>query len=108
MSSGSGTHCLSLRISEPIASGRDRHRTRRKRGHAWARGPYAVAMDRPAPPSPGLGTRVVVGIVALVVIWIVVRLVLGTVFAVIRSAVFVVLFAIVAWVVLVGPPGRRD
>jgi hypothetical protein len=65
-------------------------------------------MERPAPPSSGLGTRVVVGIVALIVIWFVVRLVMGTVFAFIRAAVFVALFAIVAWVVLVGPPGRGD
>ena len=34
---------------------------------------------------------------------------LGTVFALIRTALFVGLFAVVAWVVLVGPPdmGRK-
>jgi hypothetical protein len=62
----------------------------------------------PAPPRSSLGTRVVVGIVALVVLWIVVRVVLGMVYSLIRAALFIALFAIVAWVVLVGPPGRRD
>lgn len=56
------------------------------------------------PRSRGVGTRIVVGIVALIAVWLVLRLVLGAVFAIIRTAVFVVLFAIVAWVVLVGPP----
>lgn len=54
--------------------------------------------------SSGIGTRVVVGIVALIALWLALRMVLGAVFAIIRMAVFVVLFGIVAWVVLVGPP----
>jgi hypothetical protein len=60
-------------------------------------------------PSSGLATRVVVGAVALFVLWIVLRMLLGTVFALIRTALFVGLFAVVAWVVLVGPPdmGRK-
>jgi hypothetical protein len=51
----------------------------------------------------------VVGAVALFVLWIVLRMLLGTVFALIRTALFVGLFAVVAWVVLVGPPdmGRK-
>jgi hypothetical protein len=65
-------------------------------------------MSRPAPPRSSLSTRVVVGIVAVVAIWIVIRVVLGMVYSLIRAALFVTLFAIVAWVVLVGPPGRRD
>ena len=56
------------------------------------------------PKSGGVGTRVVVGIVALVVLWLVLRLVLGAVFAFIRMGLFIVLFGIVAWVVLIGPP----
>jgi hypothetical protein len=60
-------------------------------------------------PSGGLATRVVVGAVALFVLWLVLRMVLGTVFAFIRTALFIGLFAVVAWVVLVGPPdmGRK-
>ena len=56
------------------------------------------------PRSSGIGTRIVVGIVALIAVWLVFQLVLGAVFAIIRMALFVVLFGIVAWVVLVGPP----
>ena len=52
--------------------------------------------------------RIAFGIVVLAVVWIVLQFVLGMVFAVIRAALLVVLFGIVAWVVLVGPPGGRD
>lgn len=48
------------------------------------------------------------GILVLVVIWIVVQSVLGMVFAVVRGALLIALFGVVAWVVLVGPPGGRD
>ena len=49
------------------------------------------------------------GIVALVVLlWFVLQLVLGTVFAVVARSLLVALFGVVAWVVLVGPPGGRD
>lgn len=48
------------------------------------------------------------GLVVLVVIWIVVNSVLGMVFALARAALLIAVFGIVAWVVLVGPPGRRD
>ena len=65
-------------------------------------------MSRPAEPRDSLATRVVVGLVLLVLAWIVLRLVLGFVYSLIRSALFIALFAVVAWVVLVGPPGRRE
>jgi uncharacterized membrane protein len=62
----------------------------------------------PAPPRESITTRVLVGLVLLVVAWFVIRVVLGTVFALIRAALFVALFAVIAWVVLVGPPGRDE
>lgn len=66
-------------------------------------------MARPVEPrGSGLTGRILLGIVVLVVVWIVVQSVLGMVFAVVRAALLVALFGIVAWVVLVGPPGGRD
>jgi hypothetical protein len=50
----------------------------------------------------------VVGLVLLVVAWLVIRALLGMVYSIIRSALFIGLFLVVAWIVLVGPPGRRD
>jgi hypothetical protein len=51
---------------------------------------------------------VVVGLVVLFVAWIVVRMMLGFVYSIVRSLLFVALFLVVAWIVLVGPPGRRE
>lgn len=65
-------------------------------------------MSRPAPPSSSLTTRLVVGVVLLVVAWIVLRTLLGMVYSLIRAALFIGLFLLVAWIVLVGPPGRHD
>jgi hypothetical protein len=66
-------------------------------------------MARPVEPRGGwLTSRIVLGILVLVVIWIVVQSVLGMVFAVVRGALLIALFGVVAWVVLVGPPGGRD
>jgi hypothetical protein len=66
-------------------------------------------MARPVEPrGGGLTSRIVLGLVVLVVIWIVVQWVLGMVFALARAALLIALFGIVAWVVLVGPPGGRD
>ncbi len=56
----------------------------------------------------GIGGRVLFGLIALVVTWLVLRIVLGVVYSVVRAALFVALFAVVAWVVLIGPPGDRD
>jgi hypothetical protein len=60
------------------------------------------------PPGGGIATRILLGIVVLAVVWILLQVVLGMVFAVVRGALLLVLFGIVAWVVLVGPPGGRD
>jgi hypothetical protein len=87
------------------SSGSDRRSGRGRAGRPW---PYAVTMSHPAPPRSSLSTRVVVGLVVLIVVWFLIRIALGMVYSVIRGALFVALFAIVAWVVLVGPPGRRD
>ncbi|HET9612052.1 MAG TPA: hypothetical protein VFP06_20725 [Acidimicrobiales bacterium] len=65
-------------------------------------------MSRPAPPGESFTTRLVIGIVLLVVAWIVIRVVLGTIYSIIRAVLFIALFAVVAWIVLVGPPGRHD
>jgi hypothetical protein len=65
-------------------------------------------MSRPAAPRESVTTRVVVGIILLVAAWIVIRALLGMVYAIVRALLFIALFAIVAWIVLVGPPGRRD
>jgi hypothetical protein len=62
----------------------------------------------PAPTRQSLPTRLVVGLVLLVVAWLVIRALLGMVYSIIRSALFIGLFLVVAWIVLVGPPGRRD
>jgi hypothetical protein len=63
---------------------------------------------QPAAPRGSLTTRLLVGLVLLIVAWIVIRIALGMVYSIIRSVLFVALFAVVAWIVLVGPPGRRD
>ncbi|HEX6570118.1 MAG TPA: hypothetical protein VF015_13160 [Acidimicrobiales bacterium] len=65
-------------------------------------------MPPPAPPRESLTTRVLVGIVLLVVAWFVIRVMLGMVYSIVRSLLFIALFAVVAWIVLVGPPGRHD
>lgn len=66
-------------------------------------------MARQADPrGGGIGGRILLGLVALVVLWLVLRIVLGLVYSVVRAALFLALFAVVAWVVLVGPPGDRD
>ena len=53
-------------------------------------------------------TRVLLGLLVLVVAWVVLQWVLGALFALLRIALLLVLFGVVAWVVLVGPPGMRD
>lgn len=65
-------------------------------------------MSGPAAPRESFATRVVVGLVILVIVWIVLRSLLGFVYALIRAALFVGLFVVVAWIVLVGPPSRRE
>jgi hypothetical protein len=58
-------------------------------------------------PESGLAGRVLVGIVVLVVAWWVIKLLLGFVFSLIRIVLFVALFAVIAWVVLVGARDRE-
>jgi hypothetical protein len=66
-------------------------------------------MARPVEPrGSGLTGRIVLGLVVLVVLWFVVESVLGMVLAAVRAALLLALFGIVAWIVLVGPPGGRD
>jgi hypothetical protein len=66
-------------------------------------------MARQVEPQGG-GTlgRVLVVLAVVVLLWFVVNAVLGTVFAVVRGLLLLALFGVVAWVVLVGPPGGRD
>jgi hypothetical protein len=65
-------------------------------------------MSRPEAPRESLATRVIVGVVLLVIAWIVIRMALGFVYSIVRAVAFLALFAVVAWIVLVGPPGRRE
>jgi hypothetical protein len=58
------------------------------------------------PTLPVMAQRIAVTILVLIAAWLVVGAVLGFVFSLVRGLLFVVLFAIIAWVVLVGPPGR--
>ena len=52
-------------------------------------------------------TRLAVGVLVLVALWLVVGVVVGFVFSLLRSLLFVGLIAVVAWIVLIGPPGGR-
>jgi hypothetical protein len=67
-------------------------------------------MARPAerPEQAGLAFRVVVGLLVLIAAWLVLRFFLGFLFSLIRTLVFLVLFAVIAWVVLVGPSTGDD
>ena len=59
-------------------------------------------MAQPVPPRPSLLGRVAVIAVILFVAWLVLQVLLGWVFAFARTLLFVALFAVIAWVVLVG------
>jgi uncharacterized membrane protein YiaA len=56
--------------------------------------------------SERLLMSVVLGIVLLVVGWWVLNLVMGAIFALVRVALLLALLGVVAWFVLVGPPGK--
>lgn len=58
--------------------------------------------------SESLLTRVLLGLVVLLLAWFVFQLVLGWLFALLRIALLLGLLGIVAWFVLVGPPGSDD
>lgn len=65
-------------------------------------------MVRPARPSEGLLRRVGVALLVVLVLWLVLQLLVGFVFSLIRMLLFLALFAVVAWIVLIGPPDRRS
>ena len=52
--------------------------------------------------------RVAVGALAVIVVIMVLNMVLGWVFAMIRMAVLLAILGIVAWFVLIGPPGMDE
>jgi hypothetical protein len=52
-------------------------------------------------------TRLAIVVLVLVALWLVVGAVLGFVFTILRTLLFVGLIAVVAWIVLIGPPGGR-
>jgi hypothetical protein len=64
-------------------------------------------MAREVERPEGLATRILVGIVALVVAWWLIKLLLGFLFSLVRIVMFVALFAVIAWVVLVGSRDSR-
>jgi hypothetical protein len=53
-------------------------------------------------------TRILLGLLVLLVAWFVLQIVLGWLFALLRIALLLALFGIVAWFVLIGPPGMDD
>jgi hypothetical protein len=61
-----------------------------------------------ARPRESLLGRVVVTLAILFVAWLVLQIVVGWVFSIVRALVILALFAVVAWVVLIGRPDRRD
>jgi hypothetical protein len=67
-----------------------------------------VVMAQPVGPrESSFLTRLAIGVLILVALWLVVGVVVGFVFSILRSLVFLALFGLVAWIVLVGPPGGR-
>lgn len=65
-------------------------------------------MDRPAERSSGWTTRLLVGFILVLVAWWVLNALVGFVFSLIRMLLFLALFAVIAWVVLVGARDGRD
>jgi hypothetical protein len=53
-------------------------------------------------------TRVLLGLVVVILAWFVVQIVLGWIFTLVRIALLLGLLAVVAWFVLIGPPGSDD
>jgi len=82
------------------------HDAGRRRG--GASGPYAVPMAQPVKPSgSGIVTRLAVGVLVVVALWLLVGAVVGFVFTIVRTLLFLGLIGLVAWIVLIGPPGGR-
>jgi hypothetical protein len=65
-------------------------------------------MAQPVAPRSSILARLAVGALLVVVAVMVLQFVLGFVYSIIRALLFVALFAVVAWIVLVGRPDRRD
>jgi hypothetical protein len=67
-----------------------------------------VRMAHPVRPSgSGIITRLAVGVLVVLALWLVVGAVVGFVFTIVRTLLFLGLIALVAWIVLIGPPGGR-
>ena len=65
-------------------------------------------MAEPTSGSGELLTRLGVGAVILIVALLLLQFVLGWIFSLIRIALIIALVAVVAWLVLVGPPGADE
>jgi hypothetical protein len=65
-------------------------------------------MAQPRSGASELLTRVVIGIIVLAAGLIVFEFLLGWIFSLIRVALLLGLLALVAWLVLVGPPGMDE
>lgn len=59
-------------------------------------------------PTSGLGSRIVIAVLVIVTASLVLRFLLGFVFGLIRALFFLALVGVVAWFVIVGPPGRDE
>lgn len=64
--------------------------------------------EQPTSRSNETLTRVAVGLLVLVVGVLVFQVVLGWIFSLVRVALMLVLLGLVAWLVLVGPPGMDE
>jgi hypothetical protein len=53
-------------------------------------------------------TRLALIALLVVVAWFLLQAALGLVFSLIRGLMLLVLFGVIAWIVLIGPPGGRD
>jgi hypothetical protein len=58
--------------------------------------------------SERLLTRILLGLAVLVLAWLVLDFLLGWLFQLVRIALLLALLGVVAWFVLVGPPGSDD
>lgn len=72
------------------------------------RRPYRIGMAQPKSGASELLTRVAIGIIVLAAGLIVFQFLLGWIFSLIRVALLLGLLALVAWLVLVGPPGMDE
>jgi hypothetical protein len=58
--------------------------------------------------SERLLTRILLGLAVLVLAWLVLDFLLGWLFQLVRIALLLALLGVVAWFVLIGPPGSDD